>query len=1173
MTEAIILGSDIDHAPDYAPEVRQRAASDPATSAWVNASAGSGKTTVLTSRVTRLLLSGVEPQRILCLTFTRAAAAEMSLRVTAMLSEWATCDDNQLSKSLSELQGTAPSAKQMTSARRLFAQVLACPGGMRIRTIHAFCQEILRRFPIEAGLAPHFAVIEDSDARAMQDEAQQDLLRDAANDPGGAIGLALNKLSRELGEREFSGAMQSLINDKSRLRAAIAQAGSLGGLVAALRARLDLAPDDSSDSIRTAALDDRMPRDRLRQAARALLQGGKTAKDFGESLLVFLELSPDEQLAGFDDYAGLFFKENGELYAKYGDKKALAVLPELEDILVAEAARLISVRERLEAANTAEQTEAILVFGQQLITRYEKRKHAQAALDYDDLIARTDELLRRPGIAPWVLYKLDGGIDHILVDEAQDTSRAQWSIVAALADEFFAGAGSRADKNRTLFVVGDEKQSIFSFQRADPEAFAERRQYFAEKITAAEKAFQPVPLRVSFRSAPAILQAVDAVFAVPETRAGVSFVPVQHFAAKPRAGENEKIGRVEIWPLLPPAPKEKDQDDGIWPLPLGYEKEHDPQAELAARIAGVIKGWLTRKENLPGYNRPIAASDIMILLRRRGRMADLLVRALKEKDVAVTGVDRMRLVKQLPVMDLLAVMQFALLPEDDLNLATILRGPLIGFSEDQLMQAAIGRKGTLWNALNDLAAQNAGFKPAYEYLARWLNAADLLTPFAMLSHILNETCPAKGASGRNAIWSRLGPDALDPVNELLNAAQNFGHRHSPSLQSFLHWLMASEADIKRELDRSGGQVRIMTVHASKGLEAPIVFLPDTANVPRSTDMPKFLWDGDDVPFYVPRKPGVNAVRRLWDAARDRQMEEYRRLLYVALTRAANRLYIAGWQPARKEPNSEHSWHHLITEPLKALHQPAYMPENQDDLRPLPDIVLADPELRPAPQSIAAAPKPAPVINLPEWARHNPVEEPRALRSISPSRRAFQQIGQQMGSQNILPPAPPAASPDRAFSRGRIIHRLLQSLPDIDDARREAVAKRFLANPQHRLTEAQQSEIAKEVLQLLRHADFAPLFGVGSRAEVPLVGRVGHDLIAGQVDRLCVREDAVWIVDYKTNRPPPQRPEDVAEAYLLQLASYRAVLREIYPGKPIRCFLLWTYGPRLMEIPAELLPEG
>ena len=1125
------------------PSEQQRAASDPAASVWVNASAGSGKTTILTNRVTRLLLAGVKPEKILCLTFTRAAAAEMSLRVTERLSHWAVCSEDELTDNLNDLQGRLPTSKEKTTARRLFAESLACPGGMRIRTLHAFGQEILRRFPIESGLAPHFSVIEENDARALQEDCLTDLLRDIAINPDSHAAKAIATLIDALGEKSFYDMARNVLREQSRLANAINQHGGLEKLISAMRSNLMLAPDETEQSLIVAALDPSVfKEDVLRQSAQLLLQGGAIAQKRGNKLIAWLEQSSTKRIATYKRYERCFLKADGDYFKDYVDKNLRAKHSDLEGLLEREAARLQSVYERIAVANIAEVTAASVIFGHEFIQRYSKRKATQAALDYDDLVQQTLHLLRRPGIAPWVLHKLDDGLDHLLVDEAQDTSRAQWDIVATLADEFFAGTTAHAN-NRTLFVVGDEKQSIYSFQNADPEAFIAMRSFFKTKIQDAEKNLREIPLHVSFRSAPAVLRAVDAVFSDTTTQEGVSVEPVQHHAFKAKS----LFGRVELWPLIP-QPKSEKEKSTVWDLPIGYETEHDPLAELAKHIATTIKEWLAKGEKLPNSDHPIRAGDIMILLRRRGRFADLMVRALKQNNIPVTGVDRMCLTEQLSVMDLLALIQFTLLPDDDLNLATVLRGPLLNISEDELMWIASKRNSTsLWHNLK-LASNRLPYKAAYDYLAAWLGKADFVTPFAMLTRTLNEPCPAHATSGRRALWARLGLDALDPIDELLNAAQNFSRRNAPSLQSFLHWLNASDSEIKRELDSGDkegeGQVRIMTVHASKGLEAPIVFLPDTINVPRVQDVPKFLWNDDKkFPLYLANKPKTGTVQNVWNAARTKQLQEYRRLLYVALTRASHRLYIGGWELNRAEADGDMSWYNLIKNGLKTSEPHAQ--NVKDDT-----IVWEDPVLQATTKN--QKPKAASrVVSLPSWATDVAAEEARATPTLSPSRLAA---------------TPATATPDQAFARGRIIHRLLQSLPDVDEDKREMVAKRFLAHPQHLLNPTEQDDVLHETLRLLRHADFAKLFGKESRAEVPLAGSVNGQKFSGQVDRLCILADEVWIVDYKTNRPPPPDATGIPDAYRAQMEAYRALLKSIYPSKHVRCFLLWTYAPSLMEVP-------
>ena len=1157
----------------------QQTASDPASSVWVGASAGSGKTKVLADRVIRLLLSGVPPQRILCLTFTRAAAAEMAIRITQQLKAWAVCADDTLREDLDRLQGHAPEAVQLVVARRLFAQVLQCPGGMRIRTLHAFAQEILRRFPLEAGVAPHFAVMEEGEARAVWREALDELLLKACAAPQSVLGKALTVLVRDRQEAGVNDILREATQDPQRLNAAIAGAGGLEELIARMRGLLGLESDDSEKTLRDSAADERNFSAAAIRAAAVIVQeeGSKTFKERATRMLDWLAASPASRRGGFPDYSRTFLTKEGTIYKSLLNEPLKKKYPKVAETLSCEAARLLAVAERFDSLSVVTQTAALLTLATALNEAYAARKAAQGAMDYGDLISRADALLHRPEIAPWVLYKLDGGIDHMLVDEAQDTSPQQWRIAQILTDEFFAGTTARSDRERTLFVVGDEKQSIFSFQGADVAAFEAMRGYFATHIRAADKPFQEVSLNISFRSAPAILKAVDAIFASDLVRQGVARETVAH-----EPFWRDAAGRVELWPLLVAEPS-AEQTGMEWALPVGYETTQDPAFELAALLARRIRDWCAT--GLPVYDRavrqyrPVTPGDIMVLVQRRGQFVNHLVRALKALQVPVSGVDRMMLTAQLAVMDLTALLQFVLLPQDDLTLATVLRGPLLGCGEEQLMALAIGRAGSLWQSLNDKAEDDAGFAAMRDYLRRWLNEADQATPFAMLAGVLSQPCPSDSQSGRRALWKRLGPDAQDPIDEMLNAAQDFGTRHTPSLQAFLHWLLETETEIKRELDQGAGQVRITTVHASKGLQAPIVILPDTTLVPETNRLPKILWHAaQDVPFYVPSAPANAMLRDLRGAAREKQLEEYRRLLYVALTRAADRLYICGWKNKPKKnkegeeggetedakPDAETanaSWYDIARDALTPLHDPAAVVEHAD-MPPL--ALLADPAYGVAATRMAAKDSGVPDQSLPDWALRPPPAEAASLRRVQPSE------GGAMLEPSLASPIADAEG-KRRFARGRLIHRLLQSLPDVAPEHQEAVAARFLANPQHDLEPAAQDEVFQEVMKLLRHPDYAALFAAGSRAEVPIIGYTEDREIPGQVDRLCVREGEVWIVDYKTNRPPPATLDGVPLIYRRQMGAYAAVLRKIYPEKSVRCFLLWTYGPLFMELPQEFLP--
>jgi ATP-dependent helicase/nuclease subunit A len=1146
------------------PNVKQRSASDPGCSVWVGASAGTGKTKVLTDRVLRLMLAGTPPHRILCLTFTKAAAAEMAIRINATLARWATVTDAQLEDSLADLCGERPTAEARTAARRLFARVVDCPGGMKIQTIHAFCQSLLRRFPLEARLSPHFEVMDDRTADELLARAKDAVLRRARAEPDTPLGYALARLTRDVSQEDFDELLRHLAAERGRLRRVLDGLGGLDGAVAAVHAHLRVPPGaDDGTVLEEVCRDGAFDGDGLDLACRALDGGSDADKERGRAIRAWIARA-SERASGFLAFSRVFLTADGAVRKTLITKKAAEAMAGARDALEAEAMRLLLALERVKAAGVAASTSSLLRLADALLEAYEALKGERARLDYDDLILHALALLEDPG-APWVLFKLDGGLDHLLIDEAQDTNPEQWQVVAALAQDFFAGLGGR-DVARTLFAVGDEKQSIFSFQRADPAEFARMRTHFQARIEAAEARWAKVDLEISFRSTAAVLRAVDAVFELEAARDGVAFEAATVIRHIPfRRGH---AGLVELWP--PVAPEER-PDPLPWEPPVERSRADAPSARLAAVVAATIRGWLDRGEPLPARGRAIQPGDVMVLVRRRSRFVEELVRACKERGVPIAGVDRMVLTEQLGVMDLMALGRFLLLPEDDLTLATVLKGPFLGLSEEQLFDLAWGRRGTLFSALAAKADSDPLFLgPAHRWLRDLMDRTDFAPPFELFARVLSQPCPADardGGTGRRALLARLGPEAQDPVDELLAACLAYERAHVPSLQGFLHWLEASEAEVKRELDsergEDGGKVRIMTVHGSKGLQAPVVFMPDTMTAP--VQGPRVLWpdEGLAVPLFAARRSQEDAscaeARARADLRRD---QEYRRLLYVALTRAEDRLYVCGWQ-GRREP-APGCWYRLVEAAMRDLADPvefdlsAACPEGWSGpgwrltgLQAVPGRPDGHGDVR-----VASAPPP------PAWASAPPPEEPTPSRPLTPSRPDA--------------PEPAVRSPlgggdGSRFLRGTLVHRLLQTLPELDEGSREAAARRFLARPTHGLPPGLGDEIAEETLAVLRDPRFAPFFGPNSRAEVPVVGVVGAGrVIAGQVDRLVVTEDEVWVLDYKTNRPAPRVEEEVSPVYLQQMAAYRAALSRIYPGRGVRCVLLWTDGPRPMPLSPGLL---
>lgn len=1142
----------------FVPIAAQTIAATPEASVWVSASAGSGKTKVLADRVLRLLLQGSPAGKILCLTFTRAAAAEMQNRIRRLLGDWAVMPDEKLDASIVGLTGETPTPVIRALARRLFAEVLDTPGGLKIQTIHAFCESLLGRFPVEAGLAPYFEVMDERTAAEALLAARDDILDAARSGADETLADALAIVTGWVHEDEFADLMAAIASSRGRLHRLVIAHDGAGGAMRATRAALDVAADETVEALlQAAATDAAIDQDALVSAVEALSAGGKQDGEKAACMAPWLAGDPTARITGFDLYTTAFLTAKGEIRASLASKAAVNAMEDIAAVMGREADRVLAVHEKRKAILTAEATEAILAIATALIDRYEDYKHRNAMLDYDDLILRARALVERA--APWVLFKLDGGLDHVLIDEAQDSNADQWAVVRAIVDEFHAGDGAR-DAERTVFAVGDEKQSIFSFQGAAPDQFAAMSDYFERRVTDAEQDWHRVPLDVSFRSTSAVLQAVDAVFADDTAREGVSATAIGHTAH--RRGQ---AGLVELWPPVVPEDRE---EISPWSTPDDRRNDATPARRLAHAIAWRISRWIETGDVLPSADRPIRPGDIMVLVRRRTDFVDNLIRELKKRQVDVAGLDRMVLTDQLAVQDLIALGVFALMPHDDLNLAAVLKGPLIGFDEDRLFDICHRRDGTVWASLRRLARTDPACAAAYRTLGDVLARADMSPPYEFFAHILGPM------TGRAHLLSRLREEANDPIDEFLALALAFEQTHAPSLQGFLRWLEEGDAEIKRDLDQGlRDEVRIMTVHGAKGLQAPVVILADTMQVPQPDG--GLMWDsaggsdghGAEILLWPPRsRVRERTAQRLAGEQRTRQDEEYRRLLYVAMTRAEDRLYVAGYGTRRAAPAT--AWWNVIARGFEPVAEPFTFESHPGGPDDEPDLAWQGDGLRlQTPQTSAPDRKrsgdiaAAEIADLPDWADRMAPEEPEPPRPLAPSRPAM--------------PEPATRSPlgddgGIAFQRGLLVHRLLQTLPDLDADGREAAARAFLTRPVHALASAQIDALVAETLAVLDDPACAGLFGPGSRAEVPVAGLVGGTAISGRIDRLVIGPDSVKILDFKTNRPPPARAEDVPAIYLRQMAAYRALLRKIYENQEVECLLVWTDGARLMPLDAQVL---
>jgi ATP-dependent helicase/nuclease subunit A len=1118
--------------PDSVREL-QRVVSNPAVSAWVAANAGSGKTHVLVQRVINLLLDGVEPEKILCITFTKAAAANMAKRVFDTLAEWTTLDDAGLDKAIRERSSLKPDSARRALARRLFARALDTPGGLKVHTIHAFCTQLLHQFPFEANVAARFNVLDDAEHTQLLEQLTLNVLLEGADAPDGDLGRALAAAMVAAADQTF----RDVVREAIAKRGTIMTAGDRDTALANLAKSLGVDPSDTLAKIEA----EYFTRSLIAAAewsalARILAQGSKTDIEQARRFDGLAALSDAERVAS---YLQIFCTGEGSPRKSIVTKAIKDAA--LVDRLCREQERICALLDRRRAVACRDRSAALLTIAYEVLERYLKEKERRGLLDYDDLIDKALALLGNVDAA-WVHYKLDLGIDHVLIDEAQDTSKKQWQIVVHLTDEFTAGAGARPF-TRTIFPVGDEKQSIYSFQNAAPREFAEMRRYFERRHTSVGLDFVFRELKHSFRSGESILAAVDLVFKSTEMAASVSsdaggFPP--HLALP-----DTLPGVVEIWE--PEKPDERREIEG-WDAPFDLVNETSPRVKLARRIARHVRGLIERGAAKSG--------DVLVLVRQRGPLFEAIIRALKHEGVAVAGADRLVLTEHIAVMDLMALADALLLPQDDLALATVLRSPLFGFSDDELFAVAWKRGGSLREALQQKAGEAKKLADAAARLDELAQDARRETPFAFYAKLL-------GAGGaRKNFLGRLGVEANDALDEFLNLALDYERRDTPSLQGFVAWLRDAQTEVKRDMEIARDEVRVMTVHGAKGLEAPIVILADTMTPPTGAKPPRLLELSGGAVIWAGRKeddvPSVAVAR---DAAKSEAENEYRRLLYVAMTRAADRLIICGADGRTKRP--ERCWYDLVYGPLES-----FLVEEDDGgekvfrFRRTPAGAVA---------AIAPATVPEKVARreFPAWLRQPaPAEAPRSA-PLSPSSAFDEDIAL------IAPSAGSAADRQKALERGRLVHRLMQALPDIPADRRQDAAERYLTNAATEFPPAARAAMARQVLAILDDKNFAEIFAPGSRAEVPIVGRIaragfGPIPVAGQVDRLAVSGDAILIADYKTDRIVPDRLDAVPPPYVTQLALYRAVLARVFPGKTVRAALLFTDGPKLMEVPAAAM---
>jgi len=1175
MTTNDRLMTEATHDPVSETTLRQRRAATPGLSAWVAANAGSGKTHVLANRVIRLLLAGARPSAILCLTYTKAAAAEMSNRVFRILADWTRLPQVELGAAIAALEDRQPTDSDISRARQLFALALETPGGLKIQTIHAFCEAVLHRFPLEANIAGRFQVLADSEAANLLAEARRLLFSTGSTEESAGIVEAIEVVLDLSGESGLDALLSEIYAKRRDIAAFLARADGEGGVEPALRAALGLHPGESVDDVcRMFWPLHALPVAYLRELSASAAT--PSTKKFADVLLLAGSSDDIAERRKIVSEAFLTGKNEPRKLSNVTAKTTVTLFPDIEDRLALAMSQILEALDRQNAFAVLEANRAALAIAQRYISEFERLKRRQAFLDFDDLVAATDSLLSRSGAGAWVHYKLDQGIDHILVDEAQDTAPLQWSVIRALAAEFFAGEGARGGV-RTLFTVGDEKQSIYSFQGAQPESFSSERAATKKRALKAGLAFDEISLRVSFRSTGEVLKLVDLVYSANDAQRGMGQdkAAIIHESARAKAP-----GSVEIWEKIQ---AEKGEESESWTDPFDANPESAPAARLASRIADRI-GEMVGRETLidakTRKSRKIRPGDILVLVRKRDGFVPTLLRMLKARGgIPVAGADRLKLTDHIAIQDLMALGRHVLLSADDLSLAALVKSPLVDLDEDALFRLAANRPhdSSVFQHLESLAASDPDFERFLILSNHWRQLARDHSVHDFFASILGP------GEGRARYLARLGTEVSDVLDEFLNIALEHDEAGIPGLQSFIAMLETETPEIKREMEKEGDAVRVMTVHASKGLEAPVVFLIDSGGAAWQTrHMPKFWWidtSTGNAPLWLPNKQfqSLKLVTQAIEDKKEQAEEEYRRLLYVGLTRAADHLVVCGYCGVR--PPKTPTWYSLVEDGFEAATgEPATKLTVVSGERDLGNEKFAVRTLRLVRNHDSASaedenateaisPQPQTGFVCPDRPLPKPTRLPRPL---VPSASGASLSRDKEDNGFISPFAERARGDGKAAERGKAAHRLLQVLPGLAKPDRHEAAKRYVERALPTATAENQNALVSECLTILEDSRFTMLFDGESGTEISVMGTIDvggiERVVSGRIDRMTVTKDAVLILDYKTGAMAPDGGHH--SEHMAQLAIYRALLAPLYPNHEIKAGLLYTSVPKLVVLASD-----
>jgi len=1127
---------------------KQSIASDPQYSIWTSASAGSGKTTVLVKRLLRMFLCGIEPSKILCITFTNTAAAEMRNRINSKLSEWATFDDDKLESEIFKLEGGNVDGmpKKLKIARSLFAKILDYSNDFKILTIHSFCQQVIKRFPLEANIIPNFKIADEILSTELLLQAKDEILK--TDDK--KISEAIKYVFTYKNEEDFLELLKQTIRQKDNLLYLKSKFFTVDGVIDEIRRVFNIKRGENIDEITKKFIDNidlSLFTYDIIDTIKTI--GKKTDLDFINSIMSVKK--------NVNDYINVFLTKDKTIRKKIITKSVSDKFPEIYAFTIAEASRVFEFKEKLSNIHNFEFTAAFLRITYHIFDIYAGLKRKGGYLDYSDLIFETSRLLndskyRNLGnenmYSNWINYKLDEGLDHLLIDEAQDTSPIQWDIVKSITEEFFAGYGQKDDENRTIFVVGDEKQSIFSFQGAEPLNFNIMLKYYMEKVKNAGKKFEKIYLETSFRSLKSILSITDAVFSEPSRLKAITKIEsiIKHNVVR-----SDGIGKVEVWPLVEAknVEKEDEKNNRIMDWKINYLEniELTNKQKLAEIIANRIDSWFKKGKLIYSRKdaclRQVKYSDIMILVKSRDKdFINYLIRQFNKHNIRTTGNDKFNLIDNIIAQDIISLFRFILFNEDDLSLANIVKSPFLSLNENDLYELCDFKNNnscSLWKALKTIKR----FSEKKLILEELLDKSKSMGIYEFMFYLFE-------TKGFRLKFKERFPYITDEVvNEFFTIANNYETNHNNStLLNFVYFLEDSGLEIKRDMEQSSDEIRIMTIHSSKGMESPIVILPDTNHATNTIyKIDKVLNLKDDSSDYtIPLLQKENSF--FLDEVKDRMKfeteEEYLRLLYVAMTRAENELYICDY--IKNNGSKENCWYEIIKQAVEKSGAKRKRDDDMDgDILYIGDDDIFDSNpVNCNKKNIECEPQNSYIIEdiLDNISKNK--EKKLESKIINPSTYYAESVlkNPHEGSINI--------------ENGKLVHKLLEILPDSPRDEWDDIIDIYLKNKNNT------QEIKRVVLKILNDEKFNFLFSKDSKAEVPIFGNLDGDIISGRIDRLAIIDNTIYVVDYKNTNTLPDFPP---KNYIKQLELYKKLLTKIYVGKNIKCFILWTAFGEIQEI--------